>query len=174
MFNGQAASISSTTNELFVTSVTPTVNLFTGIPVFTPNQTQFQSGTTLTVQAVVTNDRRYVQLTLSPVIQTVTDRSRAFTAVAGITVQQPVTSVITLATTVMVPDGGTILVGGLKTMNEQRREFGPPILSKIPYVSRLFRNQSYGKSATSLMFMVTPRIIINEEEEEKLGSTWTF
>ena len=102
-----------------------------------------------------------------------TVRSRAFTAVVGITVQQPVTSTITLATTVMVPDGGTILVGGIKTMQEQRREFGPPILSKIPYVSRLFRNQSYGKSATSLMFMVTPRIIINEEEKEKLGSTWT-
>lgn len=174
MFNGQAASISSTTTELFVTSVTATPNFFTGIPVFTPNQQAFPSGTTLTVQAVVTNDRRYVQLTLQPFIQTVTDRSRSFTAVAGITVQQPVTSTITLATTVMVPDGGTILVGGLKTMNEQRREFGPPILSKIPYINRLFRNQSYGKSAQSLMFMVTPRIIINEEEEEKLGNTFTY
>ncbi len=174
MFNGQASSISSTTQELFVTSVQATPNFFTGIPVFTPVQQVFPSGTVLTVQAVVTNDRRYVQLTLQPFITTVTDRSRSFTAVAGITVQQPVTSTITLATTVMVPDGGTILVGGLKQMNEQRREFGPPILSKIPYVNRLFRNQSYGKSATSLMFMVTPRIIINEEEEEKLGSTFTF
>lgn len=174
MFNGQASSISSTTQELFVTSVQATPNFFTGIPVFTPVQQTFPSGTVLTVQAVVTNDRRYVQLTLQPFITTVTDRSRSFTAVAGITVQQPVTSTITLATTVMVPDGGTILVGGLKQMNEQRREFGPPILSKIPYVNRLFRNQSYGKSATSLMFMVTPRIIINEEEEEKLGSTFTF
>jgi Flp pilus assembly secretin CpaC len=174
MFNGQAASITSTTQELFVTDVDATPNFFTGIPVFTPVQTVFNSGTTLTVQAVVTNDRRYVQLTLSPVITTVTDRSRSFTAVAGITVQQPVTSTIALATTVMVPDGGTILVGGLKTMQEQRREFGPPILSKIPYVNRLFRNQSYGKSATSLMFMVTPRIIINEEEEEKLGSTFSY
>ncbi|MFT3883046.1 MAG: hypothetical protein QM703_25765 [Gemmatales bacterium] len=174
MFNGQAASISSTTTEFFVTAVTATPNFFTGIPVFTPVNTPIPSGTTLTVQAVVTNDRRYVQLTLQPVISSVTDRARAFTAVAGITVQQPVISTITLATTVMVPDGGTILVGGIKTMNEQRREFGPPILSKIPYVNRLFRNQSYGKSATSLMFMVTPRIIINEEEEEKLGNTFTY
>lgn len=174
MFNGQVASISSTTTELFVTSVTATPNFFTGIPVFTPVNTPFTTGTTLTVQAVVTNDRRYVQLTLSPFITSVTDRSRAFTAVAGITVQQPTTSSITLATTVMVPDGGTILVGGIKTMNEQRREFGPPILSKIPYINRLFRNQSYGKSAQSLMFMVTPRIIINEEEEEKIGNTYSY
>src|SRR5207302_7014511 len=128
----------------------------------------------LTLQAVVTHDRRYVQLTLSPVITRVEDSGRSFQSVAGITLQQPVTSTITVATTVMVPDGGTILVGGLKTMQEQRREFGPPILSKIPYLNRLFRNQSYGKSATSLMFMVTPRIIINEEEEEKLGNTFSF
>jgi type II secretory pathway component GspD/PulD (secretin)/tetratricopeptide (TPR) repeat protein len=174
LFNGQVASISSSRTELFVTSVTAVPNFFTGIPVFIPQQTPFQSGVFLTLQAVVTHDRRYVQLTLSPNIQRVEDSGRTFQAVAGITLQQPVTSNINVATTVMVPDGGTILVGGLKTMQEQRREFGPPILSKIPYVNRFFRNQSYGKSGTSLMFMVTPRIIINEEEEEKLGNTFSF
>jgi len=174
LFNGQVASIQSSTTQLFVTSVTAVPNFFTGIPVFIPVQSPFQSGTFLTLQAVVTHDRRYVQLTLSPTILTVTDSGRNFQAVAGITLQQPVTSTITVSTTVMVPDGGTILVGGLKTMSEQRREFGPPILSKIPYINRLFRNQSYGKSASSLLFMVTPRIIINEEEEEKLGNTFSF
>ena len=65
-----------------------------------------------------------------------------------------------------VPDGGTVLLGGLKTLSEGRNEFGPPILSKIPYLSRLFRNVGYGREAQSLMIMVTPRIIINEEEEQ--------
>ncbi len=40
-----------------------------------------------------------------------------------------------------------------------------PILSKIPYISRLFRNVAIGRDAQSLMMMVTPRIIIQEEEE---------
>src|SRR5439155_7149586 len=79
--------------------------------------------------------------------------------------QQPAFTTINLDTTVNVPDGGTVLLGGLKTMSEGRNEFGPPILSKIPYLNRLFRNQSYGRDAQSLMIMVTPRIIINEEEE---------
>jgi type II secretory pathway component GspD/PulD (secretin) len=174
LFNGQVASIASFRQELFVTAVNAIPNFFTGIPVFVPVQQAFQTGVFLTLQAVVTHDRRYVQLTLSPVITRVEDSGRSFQSVAGITLQQPVTSTITVATTVMVPDGGTILVGGLKTMSEQRREFGPPILSKIPYINRLFRNQSYGKAASSLMFMVTPRIIINEEEEEKLGNTFSF
>jgi len=64
-----------------------------------------------------------------------------------------------------MPDGGTVLLGGLKTASEGRNEFGPPILSKIPYLSRLFKNVGYGREATSLLMMVTPRIIINEEEE---------
>ena len=63
-----------------------------------------------------------------------------------------------------VPDGGTVLLGGLKTLSEARNEFGPPILSKIPYIDRLFRNIGYGREAQSLMIMVTPRIIIQEEE----------
>ena len=44
-----------------------------------------------------------------------------------------------------------------------------PLLSKMPYINRLFRNVGIGRSADSLMMMVTPRIIIQEEEEEKLG-----
>ena len=59
----------------------------------------------------------------------------------------------------------TVLLGGLKRLSEGRNEFGPPILSKIPYVNRLFKNVGFGREATSLMMMVTPRIIINEEEE---------
>ncbi len=42
----------------------------------------------------------------------------------------------------------------------------PPVLSKIPYLDRLFRNVGWGRDATRLMIMVTPRIIINEEEEQ--------
>ena len=44
-----------------------------------------------------------------------------------------------------------------------------PILDKIPYINRLFKNTGIGRDTSSLMMMVTPRIIIQEEEEEKLG-----
>ena len=67
-----------------------------------------------------------------------------------------------------VPDGGTVVMGGLKRLSEGRNEYGPPILSKIPYVSRLFKNTGYGRRPQSLLIMVTPRIIILEEEEERM------
>jgi general secretion pathway protein D len=72
---------------------------------------------------------------------------------------------------VVVPDGGTVLMGGLKTLVEGRNEYGPPVLSKIPYISRLFKNVGYGREAQSLMIMVTARIIINEEEEQEFMGT---
>ena len=87
----------------------------------------------------------------------------------GIAVQLPVVEVITVQTTVSVPDGGSVLLGGVKRLKEGRTMAGVPILNKIPYVSRLFRNSGVGRETESLMMMVTPRIIIQEEEEELLG-----
>ena len=83
--------------------------------------------------------------------------------------QLPTFSFTTVSTTVSVPDGGTVLLGGIKRLSEGRVENGLPMLSKLPYVSRLFRNVGIGRSTTSLMLMVSPRIIIQEEEEQKLG-----
>jgi general secretion pathway protein D len=62
-------------------------------------------------------------------------------------------------------------LGGIKRLREGRTERGVPILSKIPYINRLFRNVGIGRETSTLMMTVTPRIIIPEEEEEKvLGS----
>jgi type II secretory pathway component GspD/PulD (secretin) len=84
-------------------------------------------------------------------------------------IQLPNFSLTTVSTTVTVPDGGTVLLGGVKRLNEERLEFGVPVLSKIPMLNRLFRNIGIGRQTSSLMMMVTPRIIILEEEEERLG-----
>jgi type II secretory pathway component GspD/PulD (secretin) len=88
---------------------------------------------------------------------------------AAVTVQQPIFGFTQVQTTVSVPDGGTILLGGVKRLKEGRVMAGVPILNKIPYISRLFKNTGVGREAQSLMMMVTPRIIIQEEEEELLG-----
>ena len=88
---------------------------------------------------------------------------------AGTTVQLPTFSYVNVSTTVSVPDGGTVLLGGIKRLNEGRNEFGVPFLNKLPYISRLFKNVGIGRETQSLMMMVTPRIIIQEEEEERLG-----
>ena len=62
---------------------------------------------------------------------------------------------------------GTGLVVGPALKKETRIEFGPPAMSRIPYVNRLFKNVGYGRATDSLLILVTPRIIIQEEEEQR-------
>jgi general secretion pathway protein D len=90
------------------------------------------------------------------------------TATRGITVQQPVIATFSVSTTVNCPDGGTVLLGGMKRLSEGRTEMGVPMLNKLPYIQRLFSNTSIGRDTQSVMMMVTPRIIIQSEEEDHI------
>ena len=184
LHNGQTATISIEDQQYFVTNVTATQA--GGQIVFTPTNSLLPiGGTSITIQAVISADRRFVRLSLTP---TLTNLASAVVQLFPITtfitpvfengaqgqpvpftqfLQQPVFNTVSVNTTVAVPDGGTVLLGGLKRLSEGRNEFGPPILSKLPYINRLFKNVGYGREAESLLMMVTPRIIINEEEEEK-------
>jgi type II secretory pathway component GspD/PulD (secretin) len=184
MFNGQSATLSVSEQQYFLTRVDPAFTP-TGQIYFVPQNMAFPLGVNMTIQPVVSADRRFVRMNLNPTLTNLTDATVPLFPIqvvvpqffeglqpgpnqAGLFqmfLQQPKFSLIHVETTVSVPDGGTVLLGGLKTLSEGRSEFGPPILSKIPYVNRLFKNVGYGREAQSLMIMVTPRIIINEEEE---------
>lgn len=198
MFDGQFANISDISQTPFVTSIIPVVGDFAVAQ--QPVIVVLNEGTQLNVQGIVSDDKRFVRLTLVPYfsqignVDTFTYEGRRTTrssstattdtdgdgdideddivdtteeddVIEGTTVQLPSFASTSVQTTVSVPDGGTILLGGIKRLSEGRTERGVPVLSKIPYISRLFRNVSAGRSASSLMLMVTPRIIIQEEEE---------
>ena len=62
----------------------------------------------------------------------------------------PTTANVLIAnTTVNIPDGGTVLLGGFKFLAEERTKYGPPVLSKIPYLSRLFRNVGWSRDGSN-------------------------
>jgi general secretion pathway protein D len=42
---------------------------------------------------------------------------------------------------------------------EARNEFGPPVLSKIPYVNRMFKNVGIGRTTVRTYLVVTPRVL---------------
>jgi general secretion pathway protein D len=81
----------------------------------------------------------------------------------------PTFSFVTVTTTVSVPDGGTVLLGGIKRLSEGRTEYGVPIWTRSPISTACSRTWASAAKPQSLMMMVTPRIIIQEEEEDKLG-----
>ncbi len=184
MFNGQSANLSVNDFQFFITNVQPMFTAY-GQPFFIPQNQAIPLGVTLTVQPVISGDRRFVRMNLNPSLTNLANAAvplipieipipQVFAtgiappgqdALFRIFLQQPTFTTINIQTTVSVPDGGTVLLGGLKTLSEGRSEYGPPILSKIPYIDRLFKNVGYGRDVQSLLIMVTPRIIINEEEE---------
>jgi hypothetical protein len=82
-------------------------------------------------------------------------------------VQQPRISKIAVNKTLCIPDGGTALFFAGKRTSEEAGQFGPPVLSKIPYVNGLFKNTEQSRETECVLFMVTPRIIISEEEETR-------
>ncbi len=196
LFNGQQAFVADATQRPFVVGVIPVVGEFASAQ--QPVIVVLNEGTMMTIQAVVSDDRRYVRMTIVPFftqignVDTFTfEGSSSSTSASssadndddgssekkdekgetksGVTVQLPSFSFISVVTTVSVPDGGTVLLGGIKRLSEGRNEFGVPLLSKVPYINRLFKNVAIGRETDSIMMMVTPRIIIQEEEEERLG-----
>ena len=197
LFNGQQAFVADATSRPFVVGVIPVVGEFASAQ--QPVIVVLNEGTMMTIQAVVSDDRRYVRMTIVPFFTQIGDvdtftfeGSTSSTSASsktdgdddgknekedeseekvtsGVTVQLPSFSFISVVTTVSVPDGGTVLLGGIKRLSEGRNEFGVPLLSKVPYVNRLFKNVGLGRETDSIMMMVTPRIIIQEEEEERLG-----
>lgn len=98
-------------------------------------------------------------------IQCLQERKMMTGELLATTIQLPTFEFTSVATTVSVPDGGTVLLGGIKRLPEGKVEQGVPNINNIPYVDRLFRNVAASRDTDSLMLMVTPRIIIQEEEE---------
>jgi general secretion pathway protein D len=190
LFNGQSAQVFVGRTVPFVVGAEPVIG--NGAVAFNPIIQTFPDGTFMTVQAVVSADRRYVRLNIVPVIQTLESDNPRTISVGGTagggfgvgggagggggaagnataTIQLPIFNQVFVATTVSVPDGGTVLLGGLKVHQERRNESGTPVLSKIPYLNRLFKNHMASRITRSLLLTVSPRIIILAEEEENLG-----
>jgi hypothetical protein len=73
--------------------------------------------------------------------------------------------------TTRLKDGHALLLNpDLITVTQARMtNEAPPIVSKVPYINRLFKNTGIGRESSRVVILVTPRVIVVEEEEELLG-----
>jgi type II secretory pathway component GspD/PulD (secretin) len=72
--------------------------------------------------------------------------------------QQPAVAKLTLDNTFKIPDRKTQVAHLGRILTETRTEQGAPVLSRVPYVGRLFRNVGYGREAQDVIVFLTPRI----------------
>ncbi len=73
-----------------------------------------------------------------------------------------------IATSLTLRDGGSLLMGGLISDNQSSGQAGVPGLGRLPLIGRLFRVDSFQQDRTELMIMVTPYVITSHEEGTEL------
>ncbi len=141
-----------------------------------PQYASVNASTVLSITPIITHDKKNVLLGIITTqnqflgIRTTTIETPILTGTqAGQTatydVQTPDQESSSMMTRVSVPDRGTLLLGGQRITAEVEIEAGVPILSKIPFIGRLFRNRSKVKDSKILLILVKPVIILQEETE---------
>lgn len=151
--------------------------------VVTPVIGTIPQGTTFDVRPVVSADRKYIYLEVTPSVfqveqidtftfsrlstdVTVGGTSQGTTVVPPEqTVQLPQINVSQVSVTVCVPDKGTLMIGGLGSITKENLTSGIPILSKIPIIKQLFTRNQKTNEKSNLVILLRPTILIREEQE---------
>jgi general secretion pathway protein D len=177
VFNTQRANLSSVTQISYIQDFDVEVaqTSFIADPVIGV----LQEGIVLDVRPTVSNDRQYITLDMRPTVTDVVTPISTFTTLLGaaiattssqnpVTIQLPQLDIRQAESTVRIPDGGSILMGGLKTISIEDKKSTTPVLGNIPILGFLFKRQGKSDEAEHLMIVVTATITDLQEEAERL------
>lgn len=152
----------NTEARFLVGSQRPFVQVSRSLPTDAPSRDQVVQyrdvGTKLTVRPTINQDG-YVSLLIQQEINQATSEV-AFDA--------PVISTREVVTQVLVRDGQTIVLGGLRDQQRDVTRSGVPILSGIPIIGGLFGGASRRSNETELFLFLTPRIIRTDADADSL------
>ncbi len=138
-------------------------------------------GDLLDVRPVVSSDRKYITMEIRPssVVpeEFFVEILRAprfavggnFLVVLGINnypIELPNVEVRTMRSTVMMPDKGTLLIGGFSQALRQNTHSGIPFLSHIPFLGRLFSKNGVYDENRKIFFMLNAEILDLGEKEK--------
>jgi general secretion pathway protein D len=148
--------------RFLVGSQRPFVQVSRSLPTDAPSRDQViqyrDVGTKLTVRPTINQDG-YVSLLIQQEINAATSEV-AFDA--------PVISTREAVTRVLVKDGQTIVLGGLRDQQKDATQGGVPILSSIPILGGLFGSASRRTNETELYLFLTPRILRTDADADSV------
>lgn len=67
-----------------------------------------------------------------------------------------------LETKVLVPNGETVVLGGVFGIDSNKSDIKVPVLGDIPYLGRLFKHTVNSETKTELLIFITPKIIADK------------
>ncbi|HEV8398622.1 MAG TPA: secretin N-terminal domain-containing protein [Gemmatimonadales bacterium] len=148
--------------RFLVGSQRPFVQVSRSLPTDAPSRDQViqyrDVGTKLTVRPTINQDG-YVSLLIQQEINQATSEV-AFDA--------PVISTREAVTRVLVKDGQTIVLGGMRDQQRDVNAGGVPILSSLPFVGGLFGSSSRRTNETELYLFLTPRILRTDADADSV------
>lgn len=132
-------------------------------------------GVVLDVRPTIHHDRKYLTLEIQPTVaKVVALRTYASTLggnTAPVEFQLPELEVQSVFTTAVIPDGGSILLGGLSNLRNVERRAEVPWLSKIPLAGFFFKNEGYSDENETLMILIRAHITDVQDELARLERT---
>ncbi|HQP10600.1 MAG TPA: secretin N-terminal domain-containing protein [Candidatus Omnitrophota bacterium] len=148
--NNQEARIHVGRKEAYITTTTTSGSTTTT----TAEDVNFVDiGIQLSVTPTI-NDDGYVTMKIKPEVS-----SRVDTLITPSGNQIPIIDTSMAETTVMVEDDATIIIGGLRRDEETEISKRFPILSDIPLLGNIFKNQSKRTQRSELLVMISPHIV---------------
>lgn len=152
--NNQEAKIHVGERQAYVTTTTTTGQTTNTIA---EEVTFVDVGIQLAVTATI-NDDGFIILKVKPEISSVTSILTTPT-----NNKIPIIDTSLTETTVLIKDGTTLIIGGLRKDEKTNSSSGFPMLGKIPFLGNLFKSATTTTDRTELMVMLTPHIITGDE-----------
>jgi len=171
VFNNQRAHILMVTQHAYVRDVTPVTAQ--GATSFDPELDTYTTGVVLDVRPTVSSDRKYITLEIRPTRAQLYNppiRRYYITGSGGSSafIEMPEITVDRVRTNAVIPDGGTIILGGMSDVTNAHERVGVPFLSHIPFIGRLFGHDFTQDRQHTTLVMVSAKITLFKELEAEL------
>ncbi|HKX45813.1 MAG TPA: hypothetical protein VJP77_03870 [Planctomycetota bacterium] len=171
IFNTQRAYVSVINERAYIQDFDVEVANFVSIA--DPVINVLVEGVVLEVQPTISQDRQSLRLELKPTVARVVALRSFVTSLGGtntapVEFELPELEVQTVATTATIPDGGSILIGGLSRVRNIERRAEVPWLADIPLLGFFFKEEGYNDEKESLMILIKAWITDVKEEMASL------
>jgi len=131
-----------------------------------------RDGVVLDVRPVVSADRRYITMELRPTVMELQLPIPNFVTTLGvgqpISIQLPRVTLQRVRTTVTMPDGATVMLGGMRLAEKTNQVSGVPILKDLPGLSFFFSRKGTFVQNKKILILVRAQVVMPYENEPRL------
>jgi len=162
--NGQEARIHVGERQAYVTTTTTTGQTTSTVS----EQVNFiDIGIQMTVTPTI-NEDGYIEMKLKTEVSSVVD-----VLITPTKNSIPIVDTSLAETTVLVKEGATVVIGGMRRIEKTKVVRRVPFFSRIPLLGKFFEAKMDGKSTTELLVLITPTIITGDalvvEDIQEMG-----